>query len=80
MVCAIQSLNWLLIQSQQLHFVEDPTLTTETGQSVAGRIQVLMGDIEKDINDTGNLINKVGHARGTVYFILSIHVSRFDFW
>jgi hypothetical protein len=57
-----ESLILLFYPIQQLHFVEDPTLTTESGESVAGRIQVLMKDIEKDINSTGNLINKVGYG------------------
>lgn len=43
---------------QQLHFVEDPEMVTEDGQTVAGRIQNLLGDIKKDITDCGHIINK----------------------
>jgi hypothetical protein len=41
----------------QLHYVKDPELVTEDGKSVQGRIQALMGDIEKDIQKCGNLID-----------------------
>lgn len=41
----------------QLHFVKDPELKSATGESIAGRIQVLMAAIEKDITDCGNLID-----------------------
>jgi hypothetical protein len=41
----------------QLHFVKDPELTTETGESVCGRIQALMGAVERDIKNCGNLID-----------------------
>lgn len=33
-------------------------MRTEDGQSVAGRIQNLLGDIKKDITDCGLVINK----------------------
>lgn len=33
-------------------------MKTEDGQSVAGRIQNLLGDIKQDITSCGNVINK----------------------
>ncbi|KAF8308150.1 hypothetical protein DL93DRAFT_2231827 [Clavulina sp. PMI_390] len=47
----------------QLHFVKDPTLVTENGDSVQGRIETLVKDIEQDIINTGNLINKYHQHR-----------------
>lgn len=42
----------------QLSSVRDPQLKDErTGQTVVGRIQALMANIEKDIKDCGNLID-----------------------
>jgi hypothetical protein len=56
---------------QQLHFVEDPTLQTEDGVSVAGRIQILMSRIKDDITQCGNLLNKY-HAHSLACVYLSI--------
>ena len=41
----------------QLHYVRDPELVDERGESIAGRIQVLMKHIEQDIKNCGNLID-----------------------
>lgn len=42
----------------QLASVQDPTLKDErSGQTVTGRVQALMKNIEGDIKDCGNLID-----------------------
>jgi hypothetical protein len=59
--------------SQQLHFVEDPTLQTEDGVSVAGRIQILMSRIKDDITQCGNLLNKYhAHSLACVYLFIYV--------
>ncbi|KAF8288826.1 hypothetical protein DL93DRAFT_1177376 [Clavulina sp. PMI_390] len=62
----------------QLHFVEDPTLITDNGDSVQGRIQNLMRDIEQDINSTGNLINKYHqHSLASKFFRSGQYATQF---
>ncbi|KAF8316872.1 hypothetical protein DL93DRAFT_2154581 [Clavulina sp. PMI_390] len=62
----------------QLHFVEDPALVANNGQSVQGRVQLLMKDIEKDINNTGNLINKYHqHSLASKFFRSGQYATQF---
>ena len=41
----------------QLHFVKDPDLPTGDGQTMVGRINALMKDIELDIKKCGSLVD-----------------------
>ncbi len=41
----------------QLRDVKDPELKTDNGESVRGRVQALMGRVEQEIEEVGNLID-----------------------
>ncbi|KAF8340734.1 uncharacterized protein EI90DRAFT_3036693 [Cantharellus anzutake] len=63
----------------QLHFVKDPELKDADGQSVQGRIQVLMEDIKKDIQDCGNLIHTYhNHSLTSKFFFSGSYAAQFN--
>ncbi|KAF8340736.1 uncharacterized protein EI90DRAFT_3117280 [Cantharellus anzutake] len=63
----------------QLHFVQDPELEDAKGQSVQGRIQALMEDIKKDIQDCGNLIDTYHkHSLTSKFFFSGSYATKFS--
>ncbi|KAE9402429.1 hypothetical protein BT96DRAFT_855748 [Gymnopus androsaceus JB14] len=62
----------------QLHNVQDPELKDERGQSIQGRIQVLMKDIEADIRECGALIDAYHkHSLTSKFFFSDSYMSQF---
>ncbi|KAF8320530.1 uncharacterized protein EI90DRAFT_2598279 [Cantharellus anzutake] len=55
----------------QLHHVKDPTLKSPTGETIAGRLQSLMGQIEQDIKTVGNLVDQYHKHSSTSKFFFS---------
>ncbi|KAI0041239.1 hypothetical protein FA95DRAFT_714838 [Auriscalpium vulgare] len=62
----------------QLHNVRDPELVTERGQSVQGRIQVLMQRIEADVTECGALIDAYHkHSLTSKFFFSGSYADQF---
>ncbi|KAF9073392.1 hypothetical protein BDP27DRAFT_1318820 [Rhodocollybia butyracea] len=62
----------------QLHNIQDPDLEVEPGQSIQGRIQLLMNDINGDIKACGMLIDAYHkHSLTSKFFFSDSYASQF---
>jgi len=61
----------------QLSSVQDPEQKDQrTGQTIVGRVQALMASIEKDIRDSGNLIDTYAkHSLPSALYLACVIIS-----